>query len=287
MSVTDPVEPLGVGAVRAVRTFRIGHDGGLYPVNTATVWAPGWNRATCARGRAHTPPDPDCRCGFYVYFHPAYTLDQPPARQVLAVVEVRGVMEIGTRGARVPEARIIGLWLGPRVSDDLAAAVADRYRDVRLFRDRDKLLHQLPLTPVEGTRGPRLSAATLALLRRALWAYAVVAGGVGLVPADVLTRTRAGGAVLLTSLAIAFVLFLGGLLIRTPMVACVGSSSAAWLITDDLYSPFGIAYRALVPAMVIWAVIVWRRAARPGAVVRDDRAMAAARRWWFRLVDGL
>lgn len=71
------------------------------------------------------------------------------------------------------------------------------------------------------------------------------------------------------------------------MVACVGSSAAAWLITANLYSPFGIAYRALVPAMVIWAVIVWRRTARPGAVVRDERASAALRRWWFRLVDGL
>lgn len=287
MSITNAVEPLGVGAVRAVRTFRIGHDGGLYPVNTSTVWAPGWNVATCARGRAHTPPDPDCRCGFYVYFHPEYTLDQPPARQVLAVVEVRGVMEIGTRGARVPEARIIGLWLGPKVSADLAATVAARYRDVQVFRDRGELLRHLPLTPVEGTRGPRLSAPTLTLLRRALWAYAVVAGGVGLVPANVLTHSRAGSAVLLTTLAIAFLLFLGGLMIRTPMVACVGSSAAAWLITDDLYSPFGIAYRALVPAMVIWAVVVWRRAARPGAVVRDERAMAAVRRWWFRLVDGL
>jgi hypothetical protein len=286
MSVSD-VEPLGVGAVRAVRTFRIGPDGGLYPVNTSTMWAPGWNLATCARGRAHTPPDPDCRCGFYVYFHPEYTLDQPPARQVLAVVEVRGVMEIGSRGARVPEARIVGLWLGPKVSHDLAAAVAARYPDVRVFRDRDELLLRLPLTPVDGARGPRLSAPTLTLLRRALWAYAVVAGGVGLVPGEVLTRSRAGGAVLLTALAIAVVLFGGGLLIRTPMVACVGSSAAAWLITDDLSSPVGIAYRTLVPVMVVWVVLVWRRAARPGAVVRDERAVAAVRRWWFRLVDGL
>jgi hypothetical protein len=286
MTGANIVEPLGVGAIRAIRTFRIGHDGGLYPVNTATVWTPGWNVATCARGRAHTPPDPDCRCGFYVYFHPEYTLDQPPARQVLAIVEVRGVMEIGTRGARVPEARIIGLWLGPKVSDALAASVAARYGDVRLFRDRTELLRRLTLTPIEGTRSPGLSASSLAMLRRGLWAYAVVATGVGLVPADHITRSRAGALVLLTTLAIAFVLFTGGLLIRTPMVACVGSSAAAWLITDDLYSPFGLAYRALVPAMVVWAAIVWRRAARPGAVVRDDRALAAVRRWWFRRVDG-
>ena len=240
MSVGDVVEPLGVGAVRAVRNFRIGHDGGLYPVNTSTAWTPGWNVATCARGRAHTPPDPDCRCGFYVYFHPEYTLDQPPARQVLAVVEVRGVMEIGTRGARVPEARVVGLWLGPKVSDELAAAIAVRYGDVELFRDREEMLRQLPLTPVEGTRGPRLSAPKRALLRRVLWAYAGVAGGVGLVPTHVLARSLVGGVVLLTTLAIAFVLFVGGLLIRTPLVACVGSSATAWLITGNLDSPIGL-----------------------------------------------
>lgn len=250
------------------------------------MWTPGWNVATCARGRAHTPPDPDCRCGFYVYFHPDYTLDQPPARQVLAVVEVRGVMEAGTRGARVPEARIVGLWLGPKVSDELAASIADRYRDVRMFRSRDELLARFPLTPVAGTRAPRLKTSTQALLRRALWSYAAVATTIGLVPSDDLTRSRAGATVLLTALALAFVLLVGGILVRTPMIACVGSSAAAWLCTDDLHSPAGLVYRALVPAMVVWAVVVWRRAARPGAVVRDDRALSAFRRWWFRQVDG-
>ena len=280
------VEPLGVGAVRAIRTFRIGDDGGLYPVNTATMWTPGWNLASCARGRAHTPPDPDCRCGFYVYFHPEYTLDQPPARQVLAVVEVRGVMEVGTRGARVPEARIVGLWLGPKVSDALAGSVSDRYRDVRIFRDRDELLTHFPLTPVEGTRGPRLSTPTRTLLRRALWTYAVVATLIGLVPSDVLTGSPAGATLLLSTLSIAFLLLVGGLVIRTPMIACVGSCILAWLCTDNLHSAVGLAYRALVPAMVLWAVMVWRRAARPGLPVRDDRALSAARRWWFRRVDG-
>lgn len=53
-----------------VRTFRVGADGGLYPVNSSTAWTEGWNTATCARGRDHAPPDPDCRCGFYVYAHP-------------------------------------------------------------------------------------------------------------------------------------------------------------------------------------------------------------------------
>lgn len=287
MTTGDPAaEPLGVGAIRAVRTFRVGHDGGLYPVNTASAWTPGWNIAACARGRAHTPPDPDCRCGFYVYFHPAYTSDQPPARQVLGVVEVRGVMEVGTRGARVPEARIVGLWLGVKVSDALAVRVAARYRDVRIFRNQQDLLEQFPATPVEGTRAPRTSAATRTTLRRALWAYAAGAAVVGLLPVRAITESTAGTTLWLATLATAFALLVGGLLVRTPMTACVGSIAAAWLSTNNLHSPAGIAYRALVPALVLWVVLVWRRAARAGEVIRDDRTLTAARRWWFRRVDG-
>jgi hypothetical protein len=83
----------------------------------------GWNTATCARDRSHAPPDPGCRCGFYVYAHPSYALAQAPARQVMAVVAVHGALEAGTRGARAEKARIEAVWLGDRVSDDLAGAV--------------------------------------------------------------------------------------------------------------------------------------------------------------------
>jgi hypothetical protein len=80
VSHDDQVEIAGVGDIHMVRTFRVGADGGLYPVNSATAWIDGWNTATCGRGRSHTPPAADCRCGFYVYSHPAYVLAQAPAR---------------------------------------------------------------------------------------------------------------------------------------------------------------------------------------------------------------
>ncbi len=108
---------IGVGAVRMVRTFRNGPGGQLYPVNSAAAWSDGWNTATCNRGHRHRPPDADCRCGFYLYCDPAYVLAQPPGRQVIAVVAVNGMMEAGTRGARVERARVEAIWLGRRVSD--------------------------------------------------------------------------------------------------------------------------------------------------------------------------
>lgn len=288
---TERAEPIGVGAIRTVRTFRVGHDGGLYPVNTATAWTPAWNTATCARGRAHTPPDPDCRCGFYVYFHPAYTFDQPPARQVLAVVEVRGVMEAATRGARVAEARIVGVWLGAKVSEPVAEQVAAHYPHMQVFRDAAVMLEALPLTPVAAARAPRLGSGPRALLRSGLWGYAAAAAVLGLLPVHAVTRSAAGGALWLTMLATAFALLAAGLLlVRSPMIACVGSSAAAWLSTANLmHTPVGIAYRALLPAAVLWLAVVWRRAARPGRVIREDRgdgALSALRHWWFRRVDG-
>src|SRR5664279_4200741 len=63
-----PAEPrdaevVGVGDLRMVRTFRVGPDGELFPVNSAIAWTDGWNTATCIRGHDHRPPDADCRCG--------------------------------------------------------------------------------------------------------------------------------------------------------------------------------------------------------------------------------
>lgn len=135
------VEAVGVGDVRMVRTFRIGPAGQLYPVNSIDAWADGWNTAAC--GRVITPPGPNCRCGFYLYSDATYALAQPTARQVMAVVATHGAMEIGSRGARASRARVAALWLGPRVSDQLAQAVSERHPTVTVFCDRtamDQLL---------------------------------------------------------------------------------------------------------------------------------------------------
>lgn len=135
MGSDGTAEVVGVGDVAMVRTFRVGDDGGLYPVNTATAWTDGWNTAVCGRGRAHVPPAPGYRCGFYVYADPACTSSPPPASQVLAVVAVHGVMEAGSRGARVGQARVQAVWLGRRVSPALAGRVAGRYPGVAVFRN--------------------------------------------------------------------------------------------------------------------------------------------------------
>ena len=45
MSRRVEAEIVGVGDVRMVRTFRIGPDGELFPVNFAQAWTDGWNSA--------------------------------------------------------------------------------------------------------------------------------------------------------------------------------------------------------------------------------------------------
>jgi hypothetical protein len=175
MDLTDlEVEAVGVGDVRMVRTFRIGPAGQLYPVNSIDAWADGWNTARCGRGKTHAPPGPNCRCGFYLYSDPAYALAQPPARQVMAAVATHGAMEIGSRGARASRARVEALWLGPRVSDQLAQAVRERYPTVTVFRDRTAMDQLFPLTHLDGFVKPRVSERTRRRLRGpqtpAIWA---------------------------------------------------------------------------------------------------------------------
>lgn len=167
-----------VGDFRLIRTFRLGKDGRLFPVNTAAAWTAGWNVASCGRGRSHTPPADGCRCGFYLYADPAYALDQPPARQVLAVCSARGLLA-GSRGARAHEARIDAVWLGPRVCDRLALAAADQYPSVGIYRDLEEMLTAHPLSRREGFRSPRLGMVARRRLQMALLAFlaGVAVGG--------------------------------------------------------------------------------------------------------------
>jgi hypothetical protein len=201
VSGEDDIEIAGVGDIRMVRTFRVGADGGLYPVNSSTAWTEGWNTATCARGRDHTPPDPGCRCGFYVYAHPSYALAQAPARQVMAVVSVHGALEAGTRGARAEKARIEAVWLGDRVPDDLAGAVQQRYRSVLVCRDRAAMLADLPLGTLPGFREPRISERGRSLIRVALMVFLAVVAVVGVVPTTIAVANAPRAALWLAALA--------------------------------------------------------------------------------------
>lgn len=132
----------GVGEVRAIRTFRLGRDGGLYSLYDDRAWTPGVNTAWCKRDRRHAAPEPDCR-GFYAYGHQVWTRAQPPSRSVLAVVAVWGALEVATRGVRAEHARIEAVWLHRRVGDELVEAVRGRYPQVQVVRERPALLRRL------------------------------------------------------------------------------------------------------------------------------------------------
>ncbi|PZS24203.1 MAG: hypothetical protein DLM61_22840 [Pseudonocardiales bacterium] len=276
----EPSDVVGVGDIRMVRTFRVGADGGLYPVNSASAWTEGWNTATCARGRNHTPPDPSCRCDFYVYAHPSYAQAQAPARQVMAVVAVHGAMEAGSRGARAEQARVDAVWLGPRVSDDLADAVQRRYPSLLVYRDRAAMLTDLPLGSLPGFREPRISERGHGLIRVALLLFLAVVAVIGIVPTTIAIANAPRAALWLAALAGSAGITLTGLAVRSSMVTFVGITALAWMVTAESTTTLGgILYRCLVLLVAAWVGIVWLRAAQPGRVIREPRLEAALRRW--------
>jgi hypothetical protein len=270
---------LGVGDVRMVRTFRIGRDGQLYPVNSATAWSDGWNTATCNRGHRHRPPDAQCRCGFYLYCNPAYVLAQPPSRQVIAVVAVNGTMEAGTRGARVERARIEAIWLGRRVSDALAIAVSARYRSVALYRDRSAMDAEHPLTQIEYFRPARVGEQARRHLRVVMWTLLAAAAVLGCVPTRTVVTTIPGATLWLSLLAAGLITAAIGLSQRSSVLALQGIGAVAWLVTADPKTIGGWLTRAVFALLMLWVMVIWWRAATPGRRIRQPRVEQAMRRW--------
>lgn len=228
-----PVEPdaFAVGEVRAIRTFRLGRDGGLYPLYEDRAWASGANTAACKRGREHVAPDPDCRCGFYAYGDLAWTVAQPPAARVLAVVALWGSLEVATRGVRAEHGRVQAVWLHRRVPDHLARAVQARYPDVEVLRDRDALLQRHPLTALEGYRGPRLAGHRRQVASRLLAAVAPLVLLVGCLPADQLIVNASGAIVWTAAVAVVYMTLVAGLAMRSPAVAAAGMVGLGWMLT--------------------------------------------------------
>jgi hypothetical protein len=264
--VTDlpEAEIAGIGDVRMVRTFRIGPDGELFPVNSAKPWTDGWNTAVCRRGRRHAAPHPECRCGFYVYSDPAYVLAQPPGRQVIAVVAVNGPMEAGTRGARVQRARVEAIWLGPRVRDSLAAAVAHRYPSTQVFRDRAAMDRQYPLTQIDGFAKPRVGERARRGLRYLTWAYLAAITLIGSVRASVIVASPGGAALWLAAIAGGFMLMLTALTQRSPVIALQGIVAVAWLVTGAPQTPAQWLARAALVVPMLAVAVIWWRAGSPG-----------------------
>lgn len=149
-----------VGEIRALRTFRVGPGGVLYPLFSDAAWADGPNTARCLRPRQtgdpqadglppHAAPDPDCTCGFYAYGSEGAVGDYPHGRHVLAVVACWGRVIAGTRGVRAEQCRVEAVWLSDTVPEDLVDAVRARHPSVALYRDRAAMLAEHPLTELD------------------------------------------------------------------------------------------------------------------------------------------
>jgi hypothetical protein len=168
-----------VGEIRAVRTFRIGPGGWLYPLFGSDAWRDGANQARCRLagvGRpVHEPPEPDCTCGFYAYGDETWAAEYPHARHVVAVVSCWGRVIAGTRGLRCQHARIEAVWMSTAVPADLRAAVAGNYPSTQVMDDRADLLAAYPPTRLDCYDTPTPATPTPAW-RRYLVGAAVVAG---------------------------------------------------------------------------------------------------------------
>jgi hypothetical protein len=150
----EQVEPR-VGEVYAVRTFRINtEDGALVPIGAMAseprAWASAEATAVCARSARHSAPAEECTCGLYAFGRAEEVAAQyPQAREVLAIVACHGRIVTGTKGLRAQHARVVALWLGPGLPDDIPAKVADRYRQVPMYANKAAMLAEFPPTPLE------------------------------------------------------------------------------------------------------------------------------------------
>jgi hypothetical protein len=172
-------EPL-IGEIRAIRTFRVGPGGLLYPLFSRTPWQPGPNEAACrlSADPAHRPPEPDCSCGFYAYADETAAREYPFARYALAVVSCWGRVITGTRGLRAQHARIEAIWFARDVPRDLVSLVADQYPQATLYDQREAMLaahlHSASRTaPPEWSAGPSWPPPIVA---RSVAAVAIVGG---------------------------------------------------------------------------------------------------------------
>ena len=170
-----------VGEIRALRTFRIAPDGGLYPLFSKGRWHDGANTALCLRKDRppHPSPAPDCTCGFYAYGDEQWVGQQPRSRHVLAVVACWGKIIAGTRGLRAEHCRIEALWLSAGVPADLVARILQAYPSVALHRDRSRMMAEHPPTRLDGYEERRRGRP----VGRLWWSAAVAAAVLSVLPA--------------------------------------------------------------------------------------------------------
>jgi hypothetical protein len=143
-----------VGEIRAVRTFRIGPGGRLYPLFSNAPWPDGTHTARCAQTRhsgtaSHVAPDPDCTCGFYAYASAGAAAEHPHSHHVLAVVACWGHVIAGTRGIRAEHARIDAIWMSAKVPPNLTTQVVDRYPSAQTYARRSDMFAAHSLTTLD------------------------------------------------------------------------------------------------------------------------------------------
>ncbi len=140
-----------VREIRAVRTFRIGPHGRLYPLLGNSAWLHGTNTARCqpplpGRPGLHDAPSPNCNCGLYSYASEVAAAEHPNSRHIVAVVTCWGRIIAGTRGIRAEHARIEALWMSPKVPPNLAAQVVSRYPAASTYERRSTMFAAHPPT---------------------------------------------------------------------------------------------------------------------------------------------
>jgi hypothetical protein len=202
------VDPYGgfepqVGQIRALRTFRIGPDGALYPLFSNQRWHDGSNTAGCLREDEppHRSPDPECTCGFYAYGTESAVSDHPRSRHVLAVVSCWGRIIAGTRGLRAEHCRIEALWLSSAVPEGLAARVTRNHPSVAVHEDRSRMLADHPPTELDCYELPGRGRGRPA--GRLWWSVAIAAAVLSVLPTDLLGGARSA-AMLCVALGVVF-----------------------------------------------------------------------------------
>ncbi|MGY1831210.1 hypothetical protein ACI8AA_12435 [Geodermatophilus sp. SYSU D01180] len=173
-----------MGQIRALRTFRIGPDGALYPLFSDEPWRDGANEARClSRDRPpHPSPAPDCTCGFYAFGAEQWAGDQPRSRHVLAVVACWGHVIAGTRGLRAEYCRVEALWLSGAVPRDLTERVRCKHPSVAVYADRSRMVAEHPPTDLDCYERPGRGSGGPA--GRLWWSAAIAAAVLAVLPAD-------------------------------------------------------------------------------------------------------
>jgi hypothetical protein len=238
-----------IGEIRALRTFRIGRDGRLYPLFSDEPWSPGTNTALCRTTGSsgwdearHLVVDADCTCGFYAYADEQAAAEYPHSRHVLAVVACWGRVVAGTRGLRSQYARVEAIWMSPTVPADLAATVTERYPSTAVYTDRSAMLAEHAPTRVDcyeppstrESRGHRLG------VRAALCTALIV----GLLPWSWLTSNHDAlllWATALSGFLIAAVVYGRRIDVAARRRSVVCSATVLWLIAP-LAGPTGFLF---------------------------------------------